>query len=180
MKIKDIIPIIKCKLSSTIRILDQDGHLLFSFYYCNIEGNLKNLMNKKVDHISIDIDSQRLSDTKIEVIPTLDIYIDNRKELSALDFIRNEFEKLFEDEKGINFWPSNKDHKVVLIVSDGPKYYTNGMYDLSAYDDMEDFTSCCRWAILEGLLKDLKYKTHRVDNDDKYILSVEVHHDNDE
>lgn len=92
----------------------------------------------------------------------------------ALDFIKNEIAKLFEEENGITFWPSNKNHRFILSVNDGLKCYTYGAYDLKAYVDFEDFTSGCRWALLEGLLKDLEYVSHTVYNDEEYTLHVEV------
>ena len=84
------------------------------------------------------------------------------------------------DENNTVFWPSNKDRSVIIIVQNGAKCYSNSVYHLTSYDDIDDFVSSCRWEILEAVTKDLIYKSHTVDNDEIYILTVEVtEYDND-
>lgn len=178
MKIKELISIIKCNRGDTIEILNQDGKVLFSFYYCNIENTLKYFMNRKIDHISIGLEDETISsNTKLNIFPVLKIFIkDKQFSVKPIDFIRDKIDELFEDENGINFWPSNKNHKITLIINNGAKNIAYGTYELNSYINIEDFTSSYRWAILEELLKGFDYVSHRIDNDEEYTLYVEVEH----
>lgn len=183
MKVKELIPNLRCKVKDTlIRVFDENENKLFEFNYYVINSVLEYYMDKNIHHIDVDVyDEYEDNDISSLIRPCINIYINMERPIMALDFIKNEIIKLFEDENGITFWPSNKNHRVVFEVRDSSRNYASSTYDLKAYVDIEDFTSSCRWDLLEGLLKDLEYVSHTVNNDEEYTLFVEVkNNDHDE